>query len=584
MKTIAFAISSILMLLACKPSGTVQCDTNESCNAETGGVCLSNPGTEHRWCGYPDAVCMSGFRWSDLDVGDDIGGRCVDLSVIDHTPPEITGRTPAPNEQFASPTVVLSVTFSEKIDPSSATTETVALHEDGGRALSIRVATNGSVISLGTDSPLDPRRTYRITLTAGIQDLAGNNLPSDTSWTFQTKEASWKPQALIESEQGKSANYPIGAASSNGVLIASWAFSPCNASRQCELSNEIWAAVRKNEVWAPAVRISLPTLQAFTPLVAVDGQGRGVVLWTQREADGSYYLMSARYDGAWAAPVIVESFGLTSSPGTPTVAGDTAGNVFALWTRQGGLYPLYAAHFTAAGGWEAPKRIDVIDSVATQFALASLGGNSAAAVWWQEGKSRVSKFEAGAWSAPSDGPSMSSPISISLAAHAGELTAVWRASGLWSSRLAGRTWEASVRIDDPSAPAPPVGDRRDLHYLANGTALTAWAAGNDARQATRPAGQGWGLSVPIEPFNNFVSGLSLAAGGTRALAVFQSGDLTSNEYNPSGGWKGAERVPFTGGALGPYTVVYDPSSNTFVTVFLHTPAMETTSVSAMVFQ
>lgn len=82
------------ILAACQPSGTVQCADDTSCNAGAGGVCLSNPATGNQWCSYPDTLCPSGSRWSDQDVGDGLGGRCVAEDInppVDGSPDGNTG-------------------------------------------------------------------------------------------------------------------------------------------------------------------------------------------------------------------------------------------------------------------------------------------------------------------------------------------------------------------------------------------------------------------------------------------------------------------------------------------------------------
>ena len=72
-----FLSAPITLLLACKPEGAVQCIGDESCNAMPGGACLQNVATRSQWCAYPDSSCPSGTRWSDHDVGDNVGGTCV---------------------------------------------------------------------------------------------------------------------------------------------------------------------------------------------------------------------------------------------------------------------------------------------------------------------------------------------------------------------------------------------------------------------------------------------------------------------------------------------------------------------------
>lgn len=73
-----YALASFLLFSwACSSSGNVQCTDDTNCNSSAGGACLGNPATGNQWCAYPDGDCPSGSRWSDQDVGDGLGGRCV---------------------------------------------------------------------------------------------------------------------------------------------------------------------------------------------------------------------------------------------------------------------------------------------------------------------------------------------------------------------------------------------------------------------------------------------------------------------------------------------------------------------------
>jgi hypothetical protein len=54
----------------------VQCEQNANCDLSGGGMCLA-ASTGNMWCAYPDPECPSGYRYSDQDVGDGLGGVCV---------------------------------------------------------------------------------------------------------------------------------------------------------------------------------------------------------------------------------------------------------------------------------------------------------------------------------------------------------------------------------------------------------------------------------------------------------------------------------------------------------------------------
>src|ERR1051325_12121216 len=64
-------------LAGCGSRANVQCVQDGNCNLSTGGLCVSAP-TGNRWCAYPDLACPSGLRYSNEDVGDDVGGTCTE--------------------------------------------------------------------------------------------------------------------------------------------------------------------------------------------------------------------------------------------------------------------------------------------------------------------------------------------------------------------------------------------------------------------------------------------------------------------------------------------------------------------------
>ncbi len=54
----------------------LQCEANSNCDLAAGGVC-SGAGTGNHWCAYPDPSCSTGYRYSDVQVGDGVSGTCV---------------------------------------------------------------------------------------------------------------------------------------------------------------------------------------------------------------------------------------------------------------------------------------------------------------------------------------------------------------------------------------------------------------------------------------------------------------------------------------------------------------------------
>lgn len=72
-----------VLAAACGGRNNVQCEADSDCNLSGGGTCTANPVTGNSWCAYPDPACESGYRYSDLDVGDGVSGVCVPATMPD---------------------------------------------------------------------------------------------------------------------------------------------------------------------------------------------------------------------------------------------------------------------------------------------------------------------------------------------------------------------------------------------------------------------------------------------------------------------------------------------------------------------
>lgn len=155
-----FLLLSLATLCGCFTPFEVECGEDAHCNRFPGGLCHTNPQTERRWCSYPDAACATGYRYSDLDVGDGVSAVC-------------TGEPPArcdPTAEFGEPTLVPNINsaFDEVGMTLTADELTVyVIRSDGYSTLllaSQRTFPNDEFSSLKHDPTLE-----RIVMTSGIE-------------------------------------------------------------------------------------------------------------------------------------------------------------------------------------------------------------------------------------------------------------------------------------------------------------------------------------------------------------------------------------------------------------------------------
>ncbi|MDI6794155.1 MAG: Ig-like domain-containing protein, partial [bacterium] len=107
---------------------------------------------------------------------------------IDSTRPTVSTTTPAPGATNQALNASLQVNFSEAVDNGSAQAAFSINPNPGG--LSFNWNGGWTVMTINHNS-FAPGTTYNLTITTGLKDLSdpGNNMASDTSWSFTTAQA-----------------------------------------------------------------------------------------------------------------------------------------------------------------------------------------------------------------------------------------------------------------------------------------------------------------------------------------------------------------------------------------------------------
>ncbi|MFH1154851.1 MAG: Ig-like domain-containing protein, partial [Pseudomonadota bacterium] len=123
----------------------------------------------------------------------------------DTTPPAVTLVFPAANATGVSRDTVVRATFSEAMAPSSLISATppnmIITYNSGGSQVtgSVAMSVSGTVATFTPSAALAYDTTYTVTLYAqggghtGAQDVAGNPLASDYTWSFTTEASSPPP-------------------------------------------------------------------------------------------------------------------------------------------------------------------------------------------------------------------------------------------------------------------------------------------------------------------------------------------------------------------------------------------------------
>ncbi|HET8864541.1 MAG TPA: Ig-like domain-containing protein, partial [Gracilimonas sp.] len=105
----------------------------------------------------------------------------------DNISPEVISTSPADNARDVDVDSDITATFSEPMNESSISNSTIIVTRQG-RTVSGSVSYSDNTVTFNPDGDLRDDRTYRVTITTGVEDLAGNALENDVTWTFRTED------------------------------------------------------------------------------------------------------------------------------------------------------------------------------------------------------------------------------------------------------------------------------------------------------------------------------------------------------------------------------------------------------------
>ena len=306
----------------------------------------------------------------------------------------------------------------------------------------------------------------------------------------------WRPPVLIESGAGTVFN-PLVAidANSNGLVI--W-------DQVSGLRSDVWANrfTAASNTWDNAALIGTNnTGNAWAPQVAVDANGNALAVWSQYDGTTTN-IWAKRFTAAsntWGTAVLIETDGAGDAY-DPQISVAADGNALAVWRQfDGTRHNIWANRFTAASNtWDSAVLIETEDAghAGGQQIAIGVDGN-ALAVWYQD-----------------DGTT----------------------TNLWANRFtaASNTWGSAELIEtNPNQAFNP-----QIAIDANGNALAVWAQSDGLRFSVwanrfSEASNTWGIAVLVDPNNARGEDPQIAMGANgNALVVWrQSGNILANGFS-----------------------------------------------------
>ena len=151
------------------------------------GFCLSE--FVHIWSARIRVVMGTNvIRVNTSDGQGNFGSAIISITrELDVKPPTIVSISPQNGETGILPNTTITVVFSERMDSSTITPATVLLEDSlFGNRVGATISVLGNVVFLYPIAHLNTSTAYRVSITTGVKDLAGNALASFRSSGFTT--------------------------------------------------------------------------------------------------------------------------------------------------------------------------------------------------------------------------------------------------------------------------------------------------------------------------------------------------------------------------------------------------------------
>jgi len=230
--------------------------------------------------------------------------------------PEVIDVLPADGADDADPSATIGLKFSEGLDASTVTADSVQLL-DGATPVAAKLAYAGATATLKPSARLALLGSYEIQATQAITDVSGQPLKQAFSSKFTVRDGIWGDRGSVLKDQPTWAGEQDIGSDADGNLIMAWTTrDPVTfTSTGCTGAHY---SVRTG--WAEPVSLTNPGEDCGNLRLAMSPDGNAIVAWFS----GNYpdqVVRARRYvNGAWEPQAVT----VDSPPGTQSGVADLA--------------------------------------------------------------------------------------------------------------------------------------------------------------------------------------------------------------------------------------------------------------------
>lgn len=379
---------------------------------------------------------------------------------------------------------VPTIAFNQAPDMATVSGASVTLNSPIG-AVGGRLALSGNNLTLTPTQPLVWGTHYQLNVAATLRGAGGGGLSAPYSAGFDTRMPAWGAVRQATPRVSYMGKLKTGGAA-NGDVLAVWPQMAPNSVVQ--MASARYTAASQS--WSTPALIQANNKQADGSGLSVNRAGDACAVWEERQDNGNYAIMAARYNAAarqWSVPVAVSKPGEYSSQYSKVaVAINEAGNIIVAWKQYHNTDPkqatIDAAYYDAAARQWTPARSMQNGLRDTNFPVVAVdGGGNALVLWSQDGPlAGIQLTNAARYEARSRTWGASTPLTSSATESSSPVRLAFDGDGnaIATLSMSSTTSTGSTHAMRYNAAANSWGKPELLHNRHAGATLAVDAAGN----------------------------------------------------------------------------------------------------------
>jgi hypothetical protein len=189
---------------------------------------------------------------------------------VDRTTPQVISTNPNHDSSSVPTNRAITATFNKSINPATINSQSFYIEDSAGASIAGELSYNGTsrTATFRSTDNLSNAANYRVTIASQIEDLSGNQMGDDYSWSFTTAPLE-SPDATDVTPPTVQSTYPAAGATSipvDSTIVATFS----EAIDPATLNADSFTLLKDSATSVPGTRTLVGNTARFTPAQNLD--------------------------------------------------------------------------------------------------------------------------------------------------------------------------------------------------------------------------------------------------------------------------------------------------------------------------